>query len=118
VADSAGAAWLGVDTRVSDGRLVVTGVRRDGPAWGSGLAADDELIALDSDRLEGGALDEALKPFHPGDRISLLVSRLGELRRYEVTLGRAPSDPWSLSVRPDATPEQRERLTAWLGPQD
>jgi predicted metalloprotease with PDZ domain len=116
--DSAGAAWLGVDTRASDGRPVVTGVRRDGPAWGSGLTADDELIAFDSQRLQVGELDEALKPYHPGDTVSVLVSRLGELRRYPVTLGRARADRWSLSARPDATPEQRERLAAWLGPQD
>jgi predicted metalloprotease with PDZ domain len=116
--DSAGAAWLGVDTRVSDGRPVVTGVRRDGPAWGSGLTADDELIAVDSHRLESGALDEALKQYHPGDTVSVLVSRLGELRRYAVTLSRVPADRWPLSARPDATPEQRQRLTAWLGPQD
>ena len=115
--DSAGAAWLGVDTRVSDGRLVVTGVRRDAPAWGSGLSAEDELIALDSLGLENGDLDEALKQYRPGDQVSLLVSRLGELRRYLVTLGRAPVERWSLSIRPDATAEQRQRLTAWLGPE-
>ena len=97
---------------------MVTGVRRDGPAWGSGLTADDELIAFDSQRLQGGELDEALKQYHPGDTVSVLASRLGELRRYTVTLGRAPADRWSLSARPDATPEQHERLAAWLGPQD
>ncbi len=116
--DSGGAAWLGADTRVREGGLVVTGVRRDGPAWGSGFTAEDELIALDSLRLEGDALDEELKQYRPGDKVSLLVSRLGEVRRYEVTLGRAPVDRWSLSVRPDATSEQRQRLAAWLGPQD
>jgi predicted metalloprotease with PDZ domain len=112
--DSAAKAWLGVDTQVNDGRLVVTGLLRDTPAYASGLAADDELIALDSVRLTGGALDPSLERYRPSDKVSLLVSRRGELRRYDVTLLRAPSDRWSLSARPDTTPEQRQRLTAWL----
>ena len=116
--DSAGQAWLGADAEVHDGRLVVTGVLRDTPAYGSGLSAEDELIALDTFRLADNALDVELARYRPGDTVSLLVSRLGELRRYEVRLGRAPADRWSLSVRPDATPEQRQRLAAWLGAPD
>ncbi len=116
--DSAGKAWLGADTKVKDGRLVVTDVPRDAPAWGSGLTAEDELIALDDFRLEDGDLDTALQRYGPGDTVSVLVSRLGELRRYHLKLGRAPGDRWSLSVRPDATPDQRRRLAAWLGEQD
>ncbi len=102
--DSAGKPWLGADTKVKDGRLVVTDVPRDAPAWGSGLTAEDELIALDDFRLEDGDLDTALQRYGPDDMVSVLVSRLGELRRYRLKLGRAPGDRWSLSVRPDATP--------------
>jgi hypothetical protein len=32
-----------------------------------------------------------------------------------VTLGAEPGRPWRLQVTPDATPEQQQRLTAWLG---
>ena len=103
---------------MNQGHLGVTGLLRDTPAYSSGLAAEDELIALDSFRLDGGALDVELERYRPGDKVSLLVSRRGELRRYGVTLGRAPNDQWSLSVRPDATPEQRQRLRSWLGGQD
>jgi predicted metalloprotease with PDZ domain len=95
----------------------VTDVPRDAPAWGSGLTADDELIALDDFRLEDGDLDPTLQRYRPGDTVGVLVSRLGELRRYRLKLGRAPGERWSLSVRPDATPEQRARLAAWLGGQ-
>jgi predicted metalloprotease with PDZ domain len=116
--DSVGKAWLGVNTEDKEGRLVVTGLLRDTPAYGSGLAADDELIALDSFRLDAGSLDSYLERYHPGDKVSLLVSRRGELARYGVTLGRAPGDRWALSVRPDATPEQRQRLADWLGAQN
>ena len=99
--DSAGKAWLGADTKVKDGRLVVTDVPSNAPTYGSGLTAEDELIALDDFRLEDGDLDTALKRYGPGDTVSVLVSRLGELRRWRLeaaaarraTGGRSPSDP-------------------------
>jgi len=114
--DSTGAGWLGAGTQVRDGRLVVTAVLRGTPAYGSGLTAEDEVLALDDFRVEGGDLDSALERYHPGDTVTVLVSRRGELRRYDVALGPAPGDRWSLSVRSDATTEQRQHLEAWLEP--
>jgi predicted metalloprotease with PDZ domain len=113
--DAPAKAWLGIRTRVDDGRLLVSGVLRDTPAYGSGLAPDDELIAIDGFRLDVDGLDAGLERYQPGARVELLASRRGELRRVAVTLGSAPADRWSLSVRPDATPEQQRRLAAWLG---
>jgi len=109
-------AWLGVLTRVDDGRLLVSGLLRGTPAYGSGLATDDELIAIDAFRLDGDGLDARIEQYKPGAKVELLVSRRGELRRVGLTLGSAPTDRWLLSVRPDATPEQQQRLTAWMGP--
>ena len=113
--DAASRAWLGVVTRVDDGRLLVSGVLRDTPAYGSGLASDDELIAIDDFRLDMDGLDARVEQYRPGDKVTLLISRRGELRRFGLTLGSAPTDRWSLSISPEATPEQRRRLTAWLG---
>ena len=114
--DARAKAWLGVLTRVDDGRLLVSGLLRGTPAYGSGLATDDELIAIDDFRLDGDGLDARIEQYKPGAKVELLVSRRGELRRVGLTLGSAPTDGWLLSVRPDATPEQQQRLTAWLGP--
>jgi predicted metalloprotease with PDZ domain len=113
--DAPASAWLGVGTRAADGRLLVSRVLRDTPAYGSGLAAGDELLALDGFRLGADGLDAGLERYRPGARVELLVSRRDELRRVAVTLGTAPADRWSLAVRADATPEQQRRLTAWLG---
>jgi predicted metalloprotease with PDZ domain len=83
--DARAKAWLDVVTRVDDGRLLVS------------------------------ALDARFERYQPGDKVTLLVSRRGELRRFGLTLGSAPTNRWSLSVNPDATREQQRRLTAWLG---
>jgi predicted metalloprotease with PDZ domain len=115
--DTTAKAWLGAVTRSADGRVQVKAVLRDTPAYGSGLAADDELVAIDGVRLGEGGLDGVLERYRPGTTVGVLVSRNGELHEVKLTLGSAPPDQWSLSVRPDATGEQQGRLAAWLGPE-
>jgi predicted metalloprotease with PDZ domain len=113
--DKVSKAWLGLVTRSADGRILVSNVLRDTPAYGSGLAPDDELIAIDDFRLAEEGLEGTLERYRPGATVSILVSRRGELRRFKLTLVSTSLDRWSLSVRPDATPEQKARLAAWLG---
>lgn len=114
--DTAAKAWLGVVTRSDDGRVLVSNMVRGTLSYGSGLAPDDELIAIDDVRIGEEGLEVELERYRPGTTVSVLVSRRGELRRFKLTLGSTPPDRWSLSVRPDATPEQQARLVAWLGP--
>ena len=42
------------------------------------------------------------------------LARREELKRLNVTLGMEPSDRWTLSVRPNASPAQQAHLAAWL----
>ena len=59
-------------------------------------------------------LDARLAAYRPGRKVVLLVSRLEELTRLDVTLGAEPPDRWTLRVRPDATTQQRAHLMTWL----
>ena len=97
--------------------MFVSRIVRDSPAYGSGLNADDEIVAVDDSRLGGDGLDSRLQNYRPGTKVTLLVARRDELHRVEITLGAAPPDRWTLAVRSDATPEQKARLAAWFGPQ-
>jgi predicted metalloprotease with PDZ domain len=108
-------AWLGAITRVDEGRLLVSQVLRDTPAYKAGLSPDDQLIALDDFRLGSDGLDAGLARHHPGDKLTLLISRRDEPRRLDVTLGAAPAQRWNLETRPDASADQIARLEAWLG---
>ena len=110
-----GPAWMGAITRVAEGRLLVSQVVRDSPAYQAGLTADDELISIDATRLGPDGLDGRLAQHHPGDKVTLLVSRRNELRRVEVTLAADPSQVWILETRPDASAEQKARRETWLG---
>jgi len=112
---SRASASLGMITRVEDGRLRVSQVLRDSPASEAGLSADDELVAIDDFPLGPDSLAAGLARHHPGDKVTLLISRRGELRRLGVTLGSTPAEKWNLEIRPDASAEQTSRLQAWLG---
>jgi predicted metalloprotease with PDZ domain len=106
--------WLGATTREQEGRLVVTEVRRETPAHAAGINVDDEILALDEQRVPAAGLDELLR-YHPaGAEVAILVARRGRLRRVSVTLGEKPVARWRLEVAPGASRQQLEQRTRWL----
>jgi predicted metalloprotease with PDZ domain len=108
--------WLGVKVKIDAGRLVVENVPRGTPAFDAGVNPDDEILAIDDFRVapEKEKLDERLEAFRPGQKVTLVIARREELKRLNVTLGREPPDRWTLTVRPDRTPEQQAHLASWL----
>jgi predicted metalloprotease with PDZ domain len=108
-------AWLGAATRADAGRLVVTQVRRDTPAFSSGLNVDDEILAIDDVRVRADGLGARLEQYRPGDRVALLVARRDRVMRVDVTLGTEPGRVWRLEVSPTATDAQKTRMSAWGG---
>ena len=108
-------AWLGATTRNDAGRLVVSQVRRETPGLDAGLNVDDEILAIDDVRVRADGLVGRLDQYRPGDKVALLVARRDRLIRMDVTLGAEPGRAWRLEPLPNATEEQRKRLTAWIG---
>jgi predicted metalloprotease with PDZ domain len=107
------AGHLGVDTKADGGRLLVSKVVRDGPAWRAGVQPGDEILAID-DRRVPPELSAALARYRPGASVVLLVSRLNRLRRLPAVLGRKPVQAFELEVARDASSAQRAHLAAWL----
>lgn len=108
-------AWQGLRLRPdAGGRLIVAQVRRGTPAYTSGINVDDELLGLDNFRVRQDQWEGRVETFKPGDTVSMLVARRDELMRFNITLDKAPTDDWNVSVRPDATQEQQQHLNAWL----
>lgn len=108
------AGWLGAETEVDDGRLVVERVPSDTPAAAAGLAAGDEILALDGYRVPPRDFDERLEAFHPGRTTKMLIARRERLVTLEVTFGRDPGERWNLEEDPAASPQAKTHLAAWL----
>jgi predicted metalloprotease with PDZ domain len=106
--------WLGIETEVQAGRVVVTQVKRDTPAYEAGVNVGDELIALGEYRVPPEGWKDRLKAYRPGQKDSLLVARRERLLRLPVVFGEKPHLLWKLEPDPAATIEQRGHLEDWL----
>jgi predicted metalloprotease with PDZ domain len=109
------AAWIGADVANEGGRLVVREVASGTPAQAAGLQVEDELLAIDDERLPA-QLDDRLGRMRAGTQVELTIARRGRLRRMPLTLGARPADAWQLEVDPSANVTQRRALDVWLPP--
>ncbi|MBA3944017.1 MAG: M61 family metallopeptidase [Herpetosiphonaceae bacterium] len=110
---------LGIRIRSDNGQFKVANVLSDGPAARSGLAAEDELIALDDFRIaDEGTLYERLRDRQPGETVTMTVFRREMLMRIAVTLGTPQHDGLKLVLRPDVTEAQRALRADWLRQHD
>jgi predicted metalloprotease with PDZ domain len=107
-------AWLGASTRNDSGRLVVTQVRRESPAWSAGLNVDDEILAIGDFRVRADRLETRLDQYRPGERVTLLVARREQLQRLELTFGAEPVRSWRVEIDASATADQQKASADWL----
>ncbi|MGE4620064.1 MAG: PDZ domain-containing protein [Planctomycetota bacterium] len=107
--------WLGIDASESNGRWVVTRVRRGTPAYHVGLNTGDELLALNKYRVNSGNWKTMCLQHPPGTKARLLVSRRGVLTNLDVEFDKKPEQQWKLQLLPEATEDQALRRAAWLG---
>ncbi|MBX5465466.1 MAG: M61 family metallopeptidase [Clostridia bacterium] len=107
-------AELGVRLESREGRLLVATVLEDGPAYGSGLAPGDEIVAVDGFRVvDEKGLRERLADRRPGERVRLTTFRREEERRVEVKLGERRPSRYALKPVPEPSEAQREAFAAW-----
>ncbi len=108
-------AWLGLATRNQDGRLLVTEVRRETPAYEHGFNVGDEILAIDDYRVAADQWKDRLTRYRPADSASILIARREKLRRIDVVFGSEPPKVWKLEVDSEATEEQKARFQRWIG---
>lgn len=109
-------AWLGMTTRNDAGRLVISQVRRGGPAYAAGLNVDDEILAIDDFRVRADQLSVRLEQYKPGDRVALLVARRDQLMKLDAELAAEPPRQWRVEADPAAASAQEQQRTRWLQP--
>ena len=107
-------SWTGLTTEDSSGRLVITRVLRDSPAFDAGFNSGDEILAIDSYRVTVSQWDVRLKQYQPGDSVDVLIARRERLEKIRLVLGEEPAKTWKLSVVETPTAEQKQRLGNWL----
>jgi predicted metalloprotease with PDZ domain len=108
--------WLGILTRAADDRVFVRNVLADGPAKIGGLAADDEMVALDGYRVTAKNIEQRLSQVVTDRPTKIHCFRHGLLQALEVTAVRAPRDTCYLGLETAADAATVTRRGRWLGP--
>jgi predicted metalloprotease with PDZ domain len=93
-------AWTGMTTSVSAGKLTVTAIERNSPAWKSGLSVNDELIAIDGFRLADD-LSKFLGMRKPGNAVKFTVARSGIVREFSLLLEAPPHVKYAIDKIPE-----------------
>ncbi len=112
--ENADLPWFGANVDETSGKVLVTHVLREGPAWQAGLTGGDEVVAIDGQRIPAGKLDIMLRAHKPGSKVEVAVARGPRLLTVGVEL--APNNSPQQLVRVDTpTESQNEAFRRWLG---
>ncbi len=103
-------AWIGARI-AADGKVSL--VHDASPARQAGLAAGDQLVAVDGLRFAGSEALLASSP--PGRVLDVHAFRRDELYQCRLVLAEAPLDTAWLAVDAEATSESVAARAAWLG---
>lgn len=106
--------YLGIILRPGHSGAVIGHVLDGGPAQQAGLAAGDEVLAINGLRVEGGDLDVHLRTAQKEEILTVHVFRRDELMQFRLVPGDAPRDTWKLSLDEVVQDEVRRRREAWL----
>ena len=106
--------WLGAGTREENGKLVVTSVTVDSPAYETGMNVDDELIAVNRFRVQSSTLDRVLSQFAGEPEVTLTLSRRGELLELPLQVRAKPKGASKLTPVKEPSKKQQASMTDWL----
>lgn len=107
-------AWTGLTTSYASGKLTVTSVERNSPAWNSGISVNDELIAIDDFRLSDD-LPKFISMRKPGTTAKFMVSRSGVLREFALKLEGTPHVKYALEKATGRDGSSLDLYAKWSG---
>jgi predicted metalloprotease with PDZ domain len=111
--------YLGIASAAKDGKFVITNVSRNSAAWKSGLNTNDELIAIDDNRITtvdplNSDINRIVSSKKPGETVRVLVSRDGLVKSIDVVLGVNPNMKYRFEVIKNASDDQYVVRKKWL----
>ncbi len=101
---------FGAFLKVENGWLRIMRVDEGGSAQLAGLAADDQIIAVNGIRPTLESFERLLLLAKPGDRLKIHAFRRDELNQFEVTLSTAIANTVVLQI----DPQQASKSQSWF----
>ena len=113
-------AYLGAVTSLKEGKIMVSNISRQSPAWVGGLNVNDEILAMDDHRINNvsdprlSEVEKFIANKRVGDKVRVLVNRDGRLLNIDIVLVRNPNHKFRIAPVENATPAQIAVMKRWL----
>ena len=108
-------AYLGADFKEENGRLNVSAIPNDTPAYEQGLNTGDQIVAIDGYRASLAFLTSYLADKKPGDKIKITVFRFDKMREIDFTLGKNIRRTYDIKAVADPSGGQRKLYKDYFG---
>ena len=95
--------------------LLVKAVLQGGSGALAGVLPMDEVLAINNLRVTKETIAERMQRLVPGEKTKILLARRGRLLTLDVTAQAAVPDKYLISVNPDISKKEKERMESWLG---
>lgn len=108
--------YIGVASKKTEGRIIISTVSRNSAAWVDGLNVNDEVISVDGVGVEA-ALERmpVITSKKPGDVVTVKVKRDGIEKDIKVTLKASPNIKLVAEIQGNAPESQVLVRKGWMG---
>ena len=108
--------YLGVASKKTEGKIMITSVARNSAAWVDGINVNDEIISINDVPVEA-AIERmpVITGSKVGDVLKVTLKRDGTTRNFNVTLKASPNIKLVSQIDPNATDAQKAVLKRWMG---
>ncbi len=107
-------AWFGIYTREESGKLVITRVEWNSPAYKAGLSAQDIISEINDISASSELLNRVSSDGNPGDKVRFTVSHREKTNIVEVVSERKLEKSYSITVKTAPSQEQKIALNKWV----
>lgn len=104
--------FFGANTKVDNGKIMVTSVVKGSAAYEAGINVNDEIIAFDNYRVDDLAKWVGYKKV--GDKVTVLVSREGALQAIPVTFKANTNVRYRFEAIKSVTADQAKAYNYWM----
>lgn len=108
--------YIGVASKKTEGRIIISAVSRNSAAWVDGLNVNDEVISVDGVGVEA-ALERmpVITSKKPGDVVTVKVKRDGIEKDIKLTLKASPNIKLAAEIQSNAPESQVLVRKGWMG---
>ncbi|OJJ23896.1 hypothetical protein BKI52_05975 [marine bacterium AO1-C] len=105
-------AYLGISTSRIAKKLRIVRVRKDSPAYNTGLNVHDEIVKVNDQKVKD--LAKFLEDKKVGDQIKVEICRDGNVKKFLIVLEKNPHTTYKLTMQKNRSDLQKQAYRKWL----